>query len=63
MNPDAQLRCGVGVVLLLTSIAVHAGPVCQRPGANLTYGDVTHRQHVQSASTNPAAAAADLVRV
>ena len=34
----------------------------QPPGANLTYGDVTHGMRVQSASTNPAAAAADMAR-
>ena len=34
----------------------------QPPGANLTYGDVTHGMRAQSASTNPAAAAADMVR-
>jgi hypothetical protein len=42
---------------------VHAGPVYQPPGANLTLGDVTHGQRVQSASSNPAAAAADLARI
>ena len=35
----------------------------QPPGANLTYGDVTHGMRGQSASTNPAAAAADLARL
>jgi hypothetical protein len=34
----------------------------QPPGANLTFGDVTHGMRAQSASTNPAAAAADLAR-
>lgn len=34
----------------------------QPPGPNLTYGDVTHGMRAQSASTNPAAAAADLAR-
>jgi hypothetical protein len=34
----------------------------QPPGANLTYGDVTHGMRAQSASTNPAAAAADMDR-
>ena len=34
----------------------------QPPGANLTYGDVTHGMRAQSASTNPAAAAADMAR-
>ena len=41
------------------SIPVSAGPVYHPPGANLTYGDVTHGMRVQSASSNPAAAAAD----
>jgi len=35
----------------------------QPPGANLTYGDVTHGTRAQSASTNPAAAAADIARM
>ena len=48
--------------LLLSAATVLAGPVYQPPGANLTYGDVTHGQRVQSASSNPAAAAADLAR-
>ena len=39
-----------------------AGPVYQPPGANLTFGDVTHGLRVQSASSNPAAAAADRAR-
>ncbi len=39
-----------------------AGGLFQPPGANLTYGDVTHGARVQSASGNPAAAAADLGR-
>ncbi len=43
-------------------VAAHAGPVYQPPGANLTYGDVTHGQRVLSAAGNPAAAAADLAR-
>lgn len=47
--------------VLMTSSAF-AGPVYQPSGANLTFGDVTHGQRVQSASTNPAAAAADLAR-
>jgi len=36
--------------------------VYQPQGANLTLGDVTHGKRVQSASSNPAAAAADLAR-
>jgi len=51
-----------GGLLWLSAAAALAGPVYQPPGANLTYGDVTHGQRVQSASSNPAAAAADLAR-
>jgi len=51
----------LGSVILSVSSAL-AGPVIQPPGANLTYGDVTHGQRIQSASGNPAAAAADLAR-
>ena len=53
------LACGL---LWLPAATALAGPVYQPPGANLTYGDVTHGQRVQSASSNPAAAAADLAR-
>lgn len=42
--------------------AVSAGPVYQPPGANLTLGDVTHGNRIMSASSNPAAAAADRAR-
>ena len=60
-NPDATLTrkltlCGS---LLLLPLLAAANPVYQPPGANLTYGDVTHGKRVQSAATNPAAAAAD----
>jgi hypothetical protein len=51
----------IGVILLAATVAT-AGPVYQPPGANLTYGDVTHGVRVQSASSNPAAAAADVAR-
>lgn len=51
-----------GGLFWLSAAAALAGPVYQPPGANLTYGDVTHGQRVQSASSNPAAAAADLAR-
>ena len=47
---------------LFPVIAAWAGPVYQPAGANLTYGDVTHGQRIQSASGNPAAAAADIDR-
>jgi hypothetical protein len=54
-------RLTVGLLSLFAATAM-AGPVYQPPGSNLTYGDVTHGQRVQSASGNPAAAAADLAR-
>ena len=50
-----------GSLMLLPFIAA-ANPVYQPPGANLTYGDVTHGKRAQSAATNPAAAAADRAR-
>lgn len=57
----SQARLTVGLLWLATTTAL-AEPVYQPPGANLTYGDVTHGQRIQSASGNPAAAAADLAR-
>jgi hypothetical protein len=51
---------GLAGVTLAASAA--AGPVYQPPGANLTLGDVTHGKRVLSASSNPAAAAADRTR-
>jgi hypothetical protein len=48
--------------LLLSVAGARAQMVFQPPGANLTWGDVTHGQRIQSASGNPAAAAADLAR-
>lgn len=47
---------------MLLSGAVLAGPVYQPPAANLTLGDVTHGKRILSASSNPAAAAADRAR-
>jgi hypothetical protein len=46
----------------LLTATVSAGPVYQPPGANLTLGDVTHGKRILSASSNPAAAAADRAR-
>ena len=46
----------------LLAVSAMAGPVYQPSGANLTLGDVAHGQRVQSASSNPAAAAADRAR-
>jgi len=52
----------VGGLLAICASTAIAGPVFQPPGTNLTYGDVTHGQQAQSASGNPAAAAADRAR-
>ena len=49
------------IAALLTG-GVQGAPVYQPPGANLTYGDVTHGQRILSAAGNPAAAAAELAR-
>jgi len=53
------LVCGLAAALAGPAVA---GPVYQPPGVNLVLGDVTHGQRVQSASSNPAAAAADNAR-
>ena len=55
----STLAAGLLVSTFLVAQTAAAGPVYQPPGANLTYGDVTHGLRVQSASSNPAAAAAD----
>ena len=55
-------RAAIATASLLAANTVVAGGVYHPPGSNLTFGDVTHGQRVQSASTNPAAAAADLAR-
>jgi len=56
------LTAGVSGLALLCTGMVLAGPVYQPQGANLTLGDVTHGKRVQSASSNPAGAAADYNR-
>ena len=55
-------RAFVSGMFLVSITTALAAPVYQPPGANLTYGDVTHGQRVQSASGNPAAAAAGRAR-
>ena len=63
--PDIRtqiLTIVIGGIAFLYSALAPAGPVYQPQGANLTLGDVTHGKRVQSASSNPAAAAADLAR-
>ena len=56
------LAIGFALVAPLLMADAAAQKLFQPPGANLTYGDVTHGMRVQSASTNPAAAAADMAR-
>ncbi|HFD92379.1 MAG TPA: type IX secretion system membrane protein PorP/SprF [Gammaproteobacteria bacterium] len=60
------LRCTLPAIFVwvlgLTMTVTQAAPVYLPQSANLTYGDVTHGQRVLSASSNPAAAAADVVR-
>ena len=56
------LKIIIGLGSLLVSFSAWAGPVYQPSGSNLTLGDVTHGKRIQSASSNPAAAAADLAR-
>ena len=53
------LAIGFALVAPLLMADAAAQKLFQPPGANLTYGDVTHGMRVQSASTNPAAAAAE----
>ncbi len=55
-------RAFVSGMFLVSITTALAAPVYQPPGANLTYGDVTHSQQFQSASGNPAAAAANRAR-
>jgi len=57
-----DIRTLVGIASLTACCAALAGPVYQPPGSNLTFGDVTHGGRIQSASSNPAAAAADFAR-
>ena len=52
----------LGFASISVSCSALAGPVYQPPGSNLVLGDVTHGNRIQSASSNPAAAAADLAR-
>lgn len=50
------------IIMILSAGNAWAQALFQPPGANLTYGDVTHGMRARSASTNPAAAAADMAR-
>src|SRR5210317_1924206 len=52
----------LAIFMILEAGDGSAQTLFQPPGANLTLGDVTHGMRAQSASTNPAAAAADLAR-
>ena len=51
-----------GIACLASAGALAGGPTYMPPSSNLVYGDVTHGQRVMSASSNPAAAAVDIVR-
>lgn len=63
MNTSTLTRSiTAGLACLLFAAGASAGPVYQPPGANLTLGDVTHGKRILSASSNPAAAAADRAR-
>jgi len=61
-----RLRRRIPLVLVLPVLLMGTGAVAQQvyqpPGANLTFGDVTHGMRALSASSNPAAAAADRAR-
>ena len=57
-----RFAIAAAVACAVTPDVAVANPVYQPPGANLTIGDVTHGLRVQSASSNPAAAAADRAR-
>ncbi len=57
-----QLAPVFAIFMIFAAGAGSAQTLFQPPGANLTFGDVTHGMRAQSASTNPAAAAADLAR-
>ena len=61
-NENRILATTVAVIASLLTTTASAQKLFQPPGANLTYGDVTHGMRLQSTSTNPAAAAADLAR-
>ncbi len=56
------IRLTTALSALLLTIPASAEPVYQPPGANLTYGNVTHGQRILSTTSNPAAAAADVFR-
>jgi hypothetical protein len=56
------IRLATVLSALLLTIPASAEPVYQPPGANLTYGNVTHGQRILSTTSNPAAAAADIFR-
>ena len=59
---NRSMTVSAAILMHLFAADVLAQNLFQPPGANLTYGDVTHGMRIQSASTNPAAAAADQAR-
>lgn len=62
ITANSRLTLAVAVLASLFTGNAWGQALFQPPGANLTYGDVTHGMRAQSASTNPAAAAADMAR-
>ncbi len=57
-----RIRTAIALIVALLAGGAQGAPIYQPPGANLTYGDVSHGQRALSAAGNPAAAAADLAR-
>jgi hypothetical protein len=63
LSVEKQFVLAVAAIAFLSAGSAWGQALFQPPGANLTYGDVTHGMRAQSASTNPAAAAADMARL
>jgi len=58
----AFVRFTTAAAALLFTTSAWAEPIHQPPGANLTYGNVTHGQRIHSTTSNPASAAAQITR-
>jgi len=55
-------RFATAATIMLLATSAWAEPVYQPPGANLTYGNVTHGHRIHSTTSNPASAAAQIER-
>ncbi len=55
-------RFTTAATILLLATSAWAEPIYQPPGANLTYGNVSHGQRIHSTTSNPASAAAQIER-